>query len=142
LSNQVTDQGTITKINGNILTISIKVSDNCEGCGIKFLCSPKSGEDKVIKIENTIDGKVGDMVEVSEASNVLLILSLIQYGIPLIGFLSGIFISYNLEFGFNPIELFQFICGLIGLGIAGGISYLIFKWIAKKPDKLCNISKI
>ena len=142
MSNRVSDQGIITEVDGNILTISIKTTDNCDGCGIKFLCSPKSGEDKIIKIENTIDGKVGDTVEVSEATNVLLILSLLQYGLPLIGFLSGIFISYNLEFGFKPVELFQFICGLIGLGIAGGISYLLFKWIARKPDKLYRVRKV
>ena len=142
MSNQVTDKGIITKIDGNILHIAIKTEDNCEGCGIKFLCAPKAGEDKIIKLENSIDSKVGDAVEISEASNVLLTLSILQYGLPLIGFLAGIFISYNMVVAFKPIELFQFIIGLIGLGIAAGISYLIVKWIAKKPDRLYRVVKL
>jgi positive regulator of sigma E activity len=142
LSNQVSDKGIITKFDGNILNISVKTDDNCEGCGIKFLCSPKSGEDKTIKLENSIEGKVGDAVEITEASNVLLTLSILQYGLPLFGFLAGIFISYNMNINFKPIELFQFICGMIGLGIAGVISYSIIKWIAKKPDKLYSIKKL
>ena len=142
MSNSVSDKGIITEIVGNILHISLTTDDNCEDCGIKFLCSPKSGEDKIIKLENSIDGKVGDAVEISEASNVLLTLSILQYGLPLIGFLAGIFISYNINIDFKPIELFQFIVGMIGLGIAGGISYLIIKWIAKKPDKLYSVGKV
>jgi positive regulator of sigma E activity len=106
------------------------------------LCSPKSGEDKIIKLENSIDCKVGDAVEISEASNVLLILSMLQYGLPLLGFLTGIFISYNINIDFKPIELFQFIVGMLGFGIAAGISYLIIKGIAKKPDKLYSVRKI
>ena len=142
MSNQVSDKGIITKIDGNILNITIKTDDNCEGCGIKFLCSPKSGEDKIIKLENSINGKIGDTVEITEASNVLLTLSILQYGLPLLGFLVVIFISYNLNINFKPIELFQFLCGMIGLGIAGAISYSIIKWIAKKPDKLYRIKKL
>lgn len=124
-----------------MLHISIETDDNCEGCGIKFLCAPKAGEDKIIKLENSIDGKLGDAVEISEASNVLLTLSILQYGLPLIGFLAGIFISYNMEVAFKPVELFQFIFGMIGLSVAAGISYLIVKWIAKKPDKLYSVNK-
>ena len=93
------------------------------------------------KLENSINGKVGDAVEISEASNVLLTLSILQYGLPMLGFLAGIFISYNMDVAFKPIELFQFILGMIGLGIAAGISYLIVKWIAKKPDKLYSLTK-
>lgn len=141
MQGNISDKGIITKIDGNILHISIKTDDNCEGCGIKFLCAPKAGEDKLIKLENSINGKVGDAVEISEASNVLLTLSILQYGLPLLGFLVGIFISYNMEISFKPIELLQFILGMIGLGIAAGISYLIVKWIAKKPDKLYRIEK-
>lgn len=142
MSNQVSDKGIITKIEGDILNITIKTDDNCEGCGIKFLCSPKSGEDKIIKLENSINGKIGDTVEISEASNVLLTLSILQYGLPLLGFLAGIFISYNINIDFKPIELFQFLCGMVGLGIAGGFSYLILKRIAKKPDKLYSVKKV
>ena len=52
------------------------------------------------------------------------------------------YLSVIMYVAFKPVELFQFVCGLIGLGVAGGISYLIFKWIARKPDKLYRVRKL
>ncbi|MCJ7801900.1 MAG: SoxR reducing system RseC family protein [Candidatus Marinimicrobia bacterium] len=142
MSDQVSDTGIITKIEDNFATIAIDSTDDCKDCGIRFLCSPGSEKEKIIRLENTIDAKIGDIVTISEASNILLKLSILQYGLPLIGFLAGIFISYNLNINFKPIELFQFICGIIGLGIAGIVSYSIIKWIAKKPNKLYSVRKV
>ncbi len=142
MSNSVSDTGIITELEGNIATITFDITDNCKDCGIRFLCAPGSDEQKTIKLENTIGAKIGDEVIVSEASNVLLTLSFLQYGLPLIGFLIGIIISTFLNIIWHPIELFQFLIGIVGLGIAGLISYLIVKRIAKKPDKLYNITKI
>ncbi len=141
MAQQVADTGIVTAVKGSFATIIIDSTDNCKDCGIRFLCSPGSDKEKIITLENSIGAKVGDQVVVSEASNVLLILSLLQYGLPLLGFLTGIFISYNINIDFKPIELIQFIAGIVGLGIAGLISYLIIKWIAKNPDRLYSVRK-
>jgi len=142
LSDQVSDTGIITKIDDNFATIIIDSTDDCKDCGIRFLCSPGSDNEKTIRLENTIEAKVGDKVLVTEASNVLLRLSFLQYGLPLLGFIIGIVISSYLNIQINPIELFQFLFGLLGLGIAGVISYLIIRGMAKKPDKLYQYKKI
>jgi len=142
LSNQVTDTGIIVKIDNNFATITIKSTDNCKDCGIRFLCSPGSDREKTITLENTINAKVGDRVAISEASNILLKLSFLQYGLPLIGFLLGILITTQMKIQLKPVELFQFLCGLLGLGLAGIISYLIIKRMAKKPSKLFVFEKI
>ena len=142
MSDQVSDTGIVTNIDGNYATITIDTDDSCKTCGIRFLCSPGSDKDKIITLENTIDAKVGDRVAISEASNILLKLSFLQYGLPLIGFLLGIIIATQLNIKLQPIELFQFICGLLGLGAAGIISYLIIKGMAKKPGKFFKIDKI
>jgi len=142
LSDQVSDTGTITQIDDSFVTISIDSTDDCKDCGIRFLCSPGSEKDKTITLENSIDAKVGDRVSISEASNILLKLSLLQYGLPLIGFLIGIVVGTQLNIKLQPIEFYQFLCGLFGLGLAGIISFLIIKRMAKKPDNYFKFKKI
>ena len=142
MSDQVSDTGTITQIDDSFVTISIDSTDDCKDCGIRFLCSPGSEKDKTITLENSIDAKVGDRVSISEASNILLKLSLLQYGLPLIGFLIGIVVGTQLNIKLQPIEFYQFLCGLFGLGLAGIISYLIIKRMAKKPGNYFKFDKI
>ena len=142
MSNQVSDTGIITKIDGNYAIITIEVTDSCKDCGIRFLCSPGSDKEKTITLENTIEAKVEDRIAISETSNILLKLSFLQYGLPLIGFLLGIIIATQFNINLQPVELYQFLCGLIGLGIAGVISYLIIKGMAKKPGKFFKFEKI
>jgi sigma-E factor negative regulatory protein RseC len=142
LSNQVSDTGIITKIENNFATITIDSTDDCKNCGIRFLCSPGSHKEKIITLENTIDAKIGDRVAISEASNILLKLSFLQYGLPLIGFLLGIIFGTQVKIQWQPIELYQFLCGLLGLGLAGIISYMIIKRMAKKPGNYFKFEKL
>ena len=141
MSNQVSDTGIVTDVKGGFTTIVFESVDDCKDCGIKFLCSPGADNQKSITLENIINAKLGDKVSIIEASNVLLKLSLLQYGVPLIGFLAGIIISSQINIKLNPIELYQFFCGLIGLGIAGLISNLFIKKMSKNPNKLFRIRK-
>ena len=142
MSDQVSDTGSITKIYNNFATIIIDSTDDCKDCGIRFLCSPESDNQKIITLENTIDANVGDKVAISEASNILLKLSYLQYGLPLIGFVFGIIIAAQINIKLQPIELYQFLCGLLGLGLAGIVSYLIIKGMAKKPGKFFKFEKL
>lgn len=142
LSDQVSDTGIISNIKGSYATITIDTDDSCKTCGIRFLCSPGSDKEKIITLENTIDAKIGDRVAVSEASNILLKLSFLQYGLPLIGFLLGIIIATQLNINLQPIEFYQFLYGLLGLGLAGVTSYLIIKEMAKNPCKFFTFKKI
>ena len=142
MSDQVSDTGIITKIDDNIATIIIDSTDDCKDCGIRFLCSPGSENQRSITLKNTIDAKVGDRVAITEASNILLKLSFLQYGLPLIGFLLGIIVGTQIKIQWQPVELYQFLCGLLGLGFAGLISYMIIKSMAKKPSRYFKIKKI
>ena len=142
MSAQVSDTGIITKIDDNIATITVDSTDDCKDCGIRFLCSPGSDNQKIITLENTIDAKVGDRVAISEASNILLKLSFLQYGSPLIGFLLGIIIATQFTINLQPVEFYQFLYGLLGLGLAGVISYTIIKRMAKKPNNYFKFEKL
>lgn len=142
MSDQVSDTGIVTNIDSNYATITIATTDSCKNCGIRFLCSPGSDKEKTIILENTINAEVGDRVAISEVSNILLKLSFLQYGLPLIGFLLGIVFGIQIQIQWQPVELYQFLCGLLGLGLAGVISYLIIKRMAKKPNKFFIIKQM
>lgn len=142
MTKQVSDTGTITVVSGRLVTIFLESTDNCKDCGIRYLCSPSSDKDKIITLENSINAKVGDRVSVSESSNILLKLSLLQYGFPLLGFLVGIIVGTLIAIPWQPIELFQFLCGLLGLGFTGILSYLIIKRMAKNPYKFFKLEMI
>ena len=129
-------------MDNNFVTIAIDSTDDCKDCGIRFLCSPGSDKVKTITLENTVDAKVGDRVAISETANILLKLSFLQYGLPLIGFLLGIITASQLNINLQPIELYQFLCGLLGLGLAGIISYMIIKGMAKKPGEFFKFDKV
>ncbi len=93
---------------------------------------------------NPLGAEVGQNVLVTESGELLLKLTMIQYGLPLIGFLIGIF-------GFNfwgvtlfgmPAELFSFVGGLLGLVLGGLVSW---KWAynaGKRANMYFTISKI
>jgi len=142
LTKQVADTGVITTISGKLVTILLESTDNCKDCGIRFLCSPGSDKVKIITLENSINAEVGEKVKVSEFSNILIKLSLLQYGLPLLGFLLGIIVSTFIAIPWKPIELYQFLCGVFGFGIAGILSYLIIKRMARNPYKYFNLEKI
>ena len=142
MSDQVSDTGIIAKIDGNYVTITIETTDSCKDCGIRFLCSPGFDKEKTITLENKIDAEVGDRVSITETSNILLKLSFLQYGLPLIGFLLGIVFGTQTNVKLQPVEFYQFLFGLLGLGLAGLISYLIIKGMAKKPRKFFKFEKI
>ena len=142
MSTQVSDTGSIAQVESNFVTIAIDSTDDCKDCGIRFLCSPGSDNQKIITLENTIDAEVGERVAITEPSNILLKLSFLQYGLPLIGFLLGIIIATQFTIVLQPIELYQFLCGLIGLGLAGIISFIIIKRMAKKPGNYFKFEKL
>ena len=72
------------------------------------------------------------------------ICSAIQYGIPFIGFLLGIFIFYflNLNIAGIPSELIYFIGGMIGLGLSAMISRKAAQNMAESNRSFFAITKI
>ncbi len=92
---------------------------NCKACG----ASCETIEHR-IKAVNSIDAKLGDLVEIAMDDKNGLKASAILYLIPFLGFISGIFAAYFLKLS----EAKVFLSGIFGLII----SYLIVHFIDKK----------
>lgn len=99
---------------------------NCKACG-----SSCETIDHKIEVINSIDAKVGEIVEVSMDEKNGLKASAIIYIIPLLGFLISIVVGYMLKLS----EIQSFLLGVIGMVI----SYLIVHLIDKKNRNVNSI---
>jgi hypothetical protein len=97
-----------------------------------------------IPVLNDLGAKPGDLVELAETSSFLIKLSAIQYGIPGLGFITGLLTGYVLhpQYLAIPLELYQFLLGLGGLILGGYIGYKWAKALASKPDKFYRMERV
>ncbi|MEA3500673.1 MAG: SoxR reducing system RseC family protein [Candidatus Marinimicrobia bacterium] len=139
--------GIVTKLlDNNIVLIKVDSVDKaaCKHCQARIICRPNlDQESNYIKVKNSIGYKIGDKVMIIKKENLLLKISLLQYGFPLIGFLLGIFISYFLRLTiFNiPNELIHFIFGIIGVGFGGAAGRIYANNLSKNPEEYFEIMK-
>jgi len=144
MAEAIFDRGVVTRVAGNKAYVEIPMDESCEKCGAKILCAPGNDGEQGLPALNPLGAKVGQNVLVTESGELLLKLTMMQYGLPLIGFLLGLF-AFNFWgmtlFGM-PAEMFSFIGGLFGLGLGGLVSW---KWAYKagrKSNNYFTISKI
>lgn len=104
---------------------------NC-GCGALTRVDGKMEQDDhhYIKVKNTINGEIGDPVNIEFATNKLLSTSALIYLVPLIMLVCGIFVGNAVQ-GQNPSDLVSFLVGIVALFA----SYLILSMIDNKKDK-------
>lgn len=142
------ESGIVTKfLNNNIVLIKVDSADKsaCKHCQSRIICRPKMDQEaNFIKANNSIGCKIGDEVKIIKRENLMLKISLLQYGFPLIGFFIGMFISFILQLTiFNiPIELIHFIFGIIGIGFGGVAGRIYANKLSKNPEKYFEIMKI
>ncbi|MCK5520736.1 MAG: SoxR reducing system RseC family protein [Candidatus Marinimicrobia bacterium] len=109
----------------------------CDKCGAKILCL---GSDS--KKELTLSDKIktNKLLEITKDDNFLLQLSFYQYGLPLLGFLTGIITCYTINPALN--EFIIFLSGLLALGLASLLSTTFISRMAKKYECLLSSFKI
>ena len=136
--------GTVTHVNGRMASVRVDQSDWCSRCGVKIWCQPEREEFGTISVQNKLDVQVGQRVLISEKSKYLLKISVLQYGIPLIGFVMGIVLVHasGLKIETLPAELCMFLGGVLGVILAGIFSNFWAKSIARKEQHYCEIKEI
>ena len=138
------ETGVVTNLqNGNAI-VELNLQPACESCGAKVLCVPDVNGKRALRVSNPLHAQIGNRVAIGESSDFLLKIAAVQYGIPFVGFMLGIFFFYFLNFTINGIakELIYFTGGLIGLGISAFISRNISQQLAESKKSLFTIIKI
>lgn len=127
--------GIITEVKDDIALVMVAKSEACGtscGCGALTRMGGRMEQDDhhYVKVKNTINGEIGDPVNIEFATNKLLSTSALVYLVPLIMLVVGIIIGNAVQ-GQNPSDLVSFLVGVVAL-VA---SYLILSMIDKKKDK-------
>jgi sigma-E factor negative regulatory protein RseC len=128
----------------NIVLASIKPHNACNGCNA---CSMFSGIDEKTEININLRCKikltVGDIVEYSNSESGELTASLLLFLLPILSFMGGMFLSYNV----SPKEIYMFFSGLFFMSITFMIlKYLekneIFTWMLPEVIKVVENGKV
>lgn len=144
MSESLFERGIVSRKNNGTVFVAIPENESCEHCGAKIICAPDSGKERGIYASNPVNAEIGQHVEVVESQDLMLKMSVIQYGLPLLGFLGGVFLLYftNLSIPGIASELSLFLGGLGGLGIASFVSRSWAGKIANGEEPYFKISKI
>ncbi len=140
MAESVIDQGHVIDLVGDQARVEIATGEACAACGARVLCSPGANNSNTLTAFNEIGAKMGDQVEVRERGNLLLKLSLLQYGLPLLGFVLGMFGIYLIIGQDN--ELILFIAGCLGLGIGALFAWLGIRYLARQPQHFLVVTRI
>ena len=140
----ILDRGIVKKVVGEVAFVEVMDIKSCEHCGARVICAPDSRDTKGLYARNNLGAAVGDEVVITDVHQLLLRLSFMQFGLPLLGFLLGIFAAYGAGVSIPNVadEIVLFISGLVGLALGGFISW---KWAvraSKRQHMFFEISKI
>ena len=135
--------GLIRKITNGIAEVEVRRISGCGGgcssCGGS--CNMPS---MVVSIENSINAKVGDYVEIKAKSKKIIKYALIVYMIPFIMLILGIILGMNLFQSMNRTnyETYGFMVGLIFLGVSFFIVRKIDNFIKSKNENAMEMVRI
>ncbi len=127
--------GRVIKTSENIAHVEMENSAACQSCSAKALCKPDGTGIRILKIKNTLNAQTGDYVQLDPMEFNQVKLIIMQYGLPLFGFLIGIISTHYLiqtNLWKIPKEIVQFITGFVLMGFMGMITFF---WSKNKSKK-------
>lgn len=120
-----TEQGTITRIEGNKAFVLIRRSSMCETCKSSGVCNTLGGgQNMEAEAFNTAAGQVGDRVVLKIPSKSLLKISFVFYMIPVIFLIAGVMVGIKT----GGSELYGLLFGVLGCAF----SFLIVRIFAAR----------
>ncbi len=134
----LTEQGQIVSIEAEFAYVQVQVTSGCNGCASSSSCGTsalagyfKGGSRGLIKVKNSIQGRVGDTVTLKLDQSQLIKQAFMAYGIPLLGlFIFALFfLGVGRALGVTEFmqELLSIIGGFIGVALGWGVTRKIYK---------------
>jgi len=144
VSDASSEIGIVTAIQDNDAIIEFSLQESCESCGARMICVPDNTGKRRLRAANPLNAAVGNQVSITEKSNFLLLISFLQYGLPLIMFFLFILVLYvsKISLGSVPKELIWFSGGLAGLFLGALISRQFIERLSQKGGSFFEISEI
>lgn len=127
INNEMREVGTVIRQKGKLVTVRFPRKSTCEHCN---MCAIKPNDSHVdMTLENTLDCKIDDRVEVNITRGTVLKMSLLLYLFPMVVGIIGLVVAYLLEAS-ELVQLFAFLGSV-------AIAFLVIAII----DKFYAVSK-
>ena len=141
-SEELIEEGIVISSSAGLAKITLTKSDHCEECSAKIICKPKSGDQKLLTVNDPYGTKPGDVVKISVLGSEILKISFLLYGFPLFLLLIPIFVISNSYPNLKNVELISFSIGVLLVAVYYLIVFLIKKNSAKsKLPKIISYSR-
>lgn len=88
------EQGVIREIDNSQMAVVFEQGDACESCGLKVVCSPGDRSERMLKLPKQEGLVVGQRVRINEIRDLEFRLAMIQFGLPMLAFILGLFPGY------------------------------------------------
>ena len=82
--------GKVINLDGEFALLEIRESESCSHCHAKVVCSAGKEGTRSMRIKNKLNAKIDDYVAFDTSETQQLLITTMQYGFPLIGFLVGL----------------------------------------------------
>jgi positive regulator of sigma E activity len=92
-----TDKGVVTARQGDTVSVVLRSHEECASCSLAQFCVSSRSPNSTVMVTASFDVAPGDMVEISIDDSLILKVSAIMYGVPLLAFLAGVFGGYGLS---------------------------------------------
>lgn len=144
MSDIAVESGVVKETNGDKALIQLLENEICDTCSARILCRPGAKGTKEMLVFNPLNAEIGQTVEISEIGHLMLKLSLMQFGLPLLGLVLGIFSIYlsGITVSFISIEMLMMGAGIFGLIISGSITWLWSNYVAQRVDCVFEICSV
>lgn len=135
--------GIVKEVNGKNVILEVRRASacgtHCASCSSSCEVAPH-----LLTMDNKLNAKLGDMVEIKAEAKQILKYTFLIYIIPLTFLVLGIALGngYFKARGFGNYELLSFVSGIIGLAISYMILKLIDNSVSKKDEIVLTISRI
>jgi len=124
--------GLVIGLRGEYAEVEMQSGDACHECGARVICRPNASGKRILYIRNTLNAGIGDSVFIEQSGANQLRLASMQYGLPMISFLVGLFtgnLILPVTFLHVPKDIASFLLGLLFLIFSGFITYA---WTRRK----------
>jgi sigma-E factor negative regulatory protein RseC len=126
----ISEQGLVERIKKNSALIKVVKSSVCNHCTSKDSCSVPE-KNMVIEVKNSLNAKVGDLVEVSVPEGTFITLSLMVYIFPVAALMAGAFLGNYIS---TLLDTDPSLTAIITGAIFLFFSFIILKLIDRKKD--------
>jgi sigma-E factor negative regulatory protein RseC len=92
-----TDTGIVISRQGDTVSVVVQSREACASCSLAQFCVSSKNPESTVTAAAPLDVFPGDLVEISMDDSLILKVSAIMYGVPLVAFLAGVFSGYGLS---------------------------------------------